>query len=152
MKISKEEQKRRIDLFNEDLETYKKVLEKIKNAKSPEEKDLILESEEYQEINNKFSLGPTYIIWKEDYEDPDYRIAFGVHPSEIDVLKRAYEEGYYGALVDMVFWKGDSTPKRCIGLGYDYGDYYYVIEDNEGGYFFETMVSPVKIIKDHAAN
>ena len=152
MKTSKEEQERRINLFKEDLEKYNGELEKIENAKSPEEIDKILESKEYQEINKKFSLGPTYIIWKEDYEDPDYRVAFGVHPSEIDILKRAYDKGYYGALVDMVFWKGKNVPKRCIGLGYDYGDYYYVIEDNEGGYFFETMVSPVKIVKDYAAN
>ena len=153
MKTTKEEQEKRIQEFNKDLKIYLGFHERIKNSGNIDEREKILDSPEYREINKKFSLGPTYIIWKEDYEDPDYRLAFGKHPSECDLLRKCYEEGYYGAKVELYLW-GRPEVKRCVALAYDYGDYYYVIEelDKPGEYLYETMVSPVNIVKDAEIN
>lgn len=145
MKTSKKEQEERIKIYKEDEALLESWLKKLKEAKTQKEKDKILETPEFLEIRQKFSLGPTYIIWKEDYEDPNYKMAFEKHPSEYKILRDAYEKGYYGALVEKIYWKGKYAKRKCIALGYDYGDFYYVIEDDNGGYFFETMCSPVKI-------
>lgn len=145
MNTSKEEQEKRIKEFTEDKKLYDSWISRIINEKDPEKHDKLCEDSEFKKIKEKFSFGPTYIIWKEDYENPDYKMAFGNHPSEIERLKLEYESGIYGAILESRFW---DKPRKCIALAYDYGDLYYVVEklDKPGEYIFETMVSPVKII------
>ena len=145
-KTSKEEQEKRIREFINDKKLYNSWISRIRNEKDPEKRDELCEDPEFLNIRSKFSLGPTYIIWKDDYEDPDYKVAFGVHPSEIERIKKEYEEGIYGSTLMCESW---NEPRICIALAYDYGDLYYVVENlnKPGVYSFETMVSPVRIIK-----
>ena len=89
---------------------------------------------------------------EKDYEDQDYKTAFGYHPKSIDILKQFYEKGYYGALVkdeDSI----TSKEYRCVAMAYDYGDFYYVVEEinNPGRYIYITMVSRITIIKEKDA-
>ena len=152
-KTSKKEQKRRITEYNKYSNLFDSFLKRIKEEKDQEKREEILESESYKNIRNIMSLGPTYIIWKKDYEDQDYRTAFGFHPKEVDILKQFYDEGYYGTLVRDEDSR-DLKVYRCIAMAYDYGDYYYVVEEinNPGKYTYITMVSRVTIIKEYATD
>ena len=80
-KTSKKEQERRISEFNKNLNVFNSFLKKIKEEKDPEKKEEILEDPSYENIRRTMSLGPTYIIWKKDYEEMATAMIYGERPS-----------------------------------------------------------------------
>lgn len=151
MKTSKEEQERRIIEFKKDLEIYSSWLKKIKEEENLTKKDLLLGCKEFITIRDKFMFGPTYIIWKEDFNDPEYKMASGDHPSNIEILNKIYKSGYYGAIVKE---RDNDCLYKCVALAYDYGDYYFVVEEinKPGEYKYITLCAPVEIVVNNATD
>lgn len=144
MKSNYEEQQERILRYLEISEKYGEWRTKILQESDEEKRKKLLEDPKYLDLKEKMYNSPIVIIWREDFEDPNYRLAFGNHPSSIKTLKFLYDEGFYGATVEMDGWE---SPKRCIALAYDYKDFYYVIEDcdNLGKYEYYSVLTPIKI-------
>lgn len=86
-------------------------------------------------------FGETRDLKKEDFEDSLYRLEYnGKHPSTEPCLKKAYDEGYYGARVMIEPGKNRGI---VLSLAYDEIDCYYKILLDTGETIYETMCSQV---------
>lgn len=128
---SEKEQKRRqeefkkiwdqFNLYNEKIHELLILVREDEDEEANKEINNILESSEYEKLSEELSLGPKYDYLLADFENPDYRDAFGNHPLTVDILKEEYYKGIYGKHIK--FKDYDSGVVEC--LAYDYGDYYY---------------------------
>lgn len=63
------------------------------------EDDSILGSQEYDDLCNILSFGPTYDYLLADIRNPDYFDAFGNHPLSYKPIREEYNLGIYGKKV-----------------------------------------------------
>lgn len=126
------EQKRRQQEFKEVVDKFEKLISKAKEDES------ILESQEYQEVNQTLSFGPLYDYFLADIENPDYIDAFGEHPLNHKPIKEEYNLGIYGK--EIIFEGYGKGVVEC--LAYDYGDFYYkFIPEGKTDPVYITMVA-----------
>lgn len=128
------EQKRRQDEFQDIVNRFKTLVDKLKETKD----ESILESQEYQEVNNTLSFGPLYDYLLADIENPDYLDAFGEHPLNYKPVREEYNSGIYGK--EVIFEGYGKGVVEC--LAYDYGDFYYkFIPEGKTNPVYITMVA-----------
>lgn len=105
--------------YSKMVETICKLrLESIDNPEAKVKYNEILESSEFQKLEDLLTHGPIYDITKEDLEDKDYEMATGFHPLNDDKFKEIYQNGkIFGAEFDK---------DRIIEcLAYDYNNQFY---------------------------
>lgn len=126
------EQKRRRQEFKNVVDQFEKLMNEAK-----EDED-VLDSQEYQEVNNTLSFGPLYDYLLADIENPDYIDAFGEHPLSYKPIKEEYNLGIYGK--EVIFEGYGKGVVEC--LAYDYGDFYYkFIPEGKTNPVYITMVA-----------
>lgn len=126
------EQKRRRQEFKNVVDQFEKLMNEAKEDES------ILESQEYQEVNNILSFGPLYDYLLADIENPDYIDAFGEHPLNHKPIEEEYNLGIYGK--EVIFEGYGKGVVEC--LAYDYGDFYYkFIPEGKTDPVYITMVA-----------
>lgn len=156
MKTSKEEIEKRFSdwkAFSKRLKLYEDVLDDLRRQETAEATELreeILDSAVFDELRQTISFGPTYIIYKEDIEDPDYYLFNGQSISNLpsgNALLRAIP--LIGSQVRIKFSRDPKSYGSLEALATDYGDYYYYIIPSDPHLLpiYETMCSELEIYK-----
>lgn len=126
------EQKKRQQEFKNVVDRFEKLIARAKSD------DSILESQEYQEVNNTLSFGPLYDYLLADIESPEYTDAFGEHPLNHKPVREEYSSGIYGK--EVIFEGYGKGVVEC--LAYDYSDFYYkFIPEGKTDPVYITMVA-----------